>query len=93
VDAAAEYSLTRSWVLAMDVIYQYSANTRVRGNSPSGGSAFESDSGSGYSVGFAPAIEYNWSARAGVILGVRIISIGRNTSTTVTPALAVNLVY
>jgi hypothetical protein len=93
VDAAAEYSLTRSWVLAMDVIYQYNANTRVRGNLPSGGTAIQTDSGSGYSVGFAPAIEYNWSARAGVLLGVRIISIGRNTSTTVTPALAVNLVY
>ena len=39
VDAAAEYSVTRSWVLAMDVIYQYNANTRVRGNLPSGGSA------------------------------------------------------
>jgi hypothetical protein len=93
VDAAAEYSLTRSWVLAMDVVYQYNANTRVRASVPAGGSIFESDSGSGYSVGFAPAIEYNWSARAGVLLGVRIISIGRNISTSVTPALAVNLVY
>jgi hypothetical protein len=93
VDAAGEYSLTRSWVLAMDVVYQYNAHTRVRGNLPSGGGVFASDSGSAYSVGFAPAIEYNWSARAGVLLGVRIISIGRNTGTTVTPALAVNLVY
>jgi hypothetical protein len=93
VDAAAEYSLTRSWVLAMDVVYQYNANTGVRGSLPAGGAIFETDSGSGYSVGFAPAIEYNWSARAGVLLGVRIISIGRNTATSVTPALAVNLVY
>ena len=51
------------------------------------------DSGSSYSLGFAPGIEYNWSARAGVLLGVRIISIGRNTAPTVTPALAVNLVF
>jgi hypothetical protein len=93
VDAAAEYSVTRSWVLALDVVYQYNGNTRVRGNLPAAGSGFETDSGSGYSVGFAPAIEYNWSARAGALLGVRIISLGRNTSTTVTPALAVNLVY
>jgi hypothetical protein len=92
VDAAVEYSLTRSWVLAMDVVYQYNANTRVRGKQLSG-SAFETDSASAYSLGFAPAIEYNWSARAGVLFGVRIISIGRNTITTVTPALAVNLVY
>ncbi len=93
VDAAAEYSVTRSWVLAMDVVYQYNANTRVRGSLPARGGALQTDSGSGYSVGFAPAIEYNWSARAGVLLGVRIISLGRNTGTTLTPALAVNLVY
>jgi len=92
VDAAAEYSMTRNWVLAMDVIYQYNANTHVRGSAP-GVAVVEADSGSSYSVGFAPGIEYNWSARAGVLLGVRIISIGRNIATTVTPALAVNLVF
>ncbi len=90
VDAAAEYSVTRSWVLALDVVYQYNFNTRVAGTSPAG--AVAADSGTSYSVGFAPAIEYNWSARAGVLLGVRIISLGRNITTTLTPALAVNLV-
>ena len=91
-DAAGEYSVTRNWVLAMDVIYQYNANTRVRGGVP-GSAVLQSDSGSSYSLGFAPGIEYNWSARAGVLLGVRINSLGRNTTTTVTPALAVNLVF
>jgi hypothetical protein len=91
VDAAGEYSLTRSWVLAMDVVYQYDANTRVRGSAA--GTGFNADSGTSYSLGFAPAIEYNWSARAGVLLGVRVIGIGRNITTSVTPALAVNLVF
>jgi Putative MetA-pathway of phenol degradation len=90
VDAAAEYSLTRNWVLALDVVYQYNFNTRLAGGLPAG--AVMTDSGSSYSVGFAPAIEYNWSARAGVLIGVRIISLGRNITTTVTPAVAVNLV-
>jgi hypothetical protein len=90
VDGAAEYSVTRNWVLAMDVVYQYSFNTRLTGSAP--GAAVAADSGSSYSVGFAPAIEYNWSARAGVLLGVRIISLGRNITTSVTPAVAVNLV-
>jgi hypothetical protein len=96
VDAAAEYSLTRSWVLALDVVYQYNANTHVRGSAPSlpaGQLQLQLDSGSSYSVGFAPALEYNWSARAGVLLGVRIIEVGRNTAASVTPALAVNLVF
>jgi hypothetical protein len=91
VDAAAEYSLTRNWVLALDVVYQANANTRVRGTLA--GEDFRSDSGSSYSVGFAPAVEYNWSARAGVIFGVRVINIGRNTTASVTPAIAVNLVF
>jgi hypothetical protein len=92
VDAAGEYSMTRNWVLAVDVVYQYNANTLLRGSVP-GSPVLQTDSGSSYSLGFAPGIEYNWSARAGVLLGVRIISIGRNIATTVTPALAVNLVF
>ncbi len=96
-DAAAEYSLTRSWVLALDIVYQHSDSTRVTGTVPAaspaaGSSAFEQHSGSSASLGFAPAIEYNWSSRMGVLLGVRIIEIGRNTTATVTPALAVNMV-
>jgi hypothetical protein len=90
VDAAGEYSLTRSWVLALDVVYQYNASTQLRADPPGGP---VSESGSSYSLGFAPAIEYNWSARAGVLLGVRLIGLGRNTSTSITPAVAINLVF
>lgn len=93
VDAAGEYSLTRSWVLALDVVYQYNASTQVRPSLPGSPGTLQADSGSSYSLGFAPAIEYNWSARAGVLLGVRVISIGRNTTTSVTPAIAINLIY
>jgi hypothetical protein len=91
VDASVEYSITREWVAALDVVYQHNASTHLHGTDPSG--AVSADSGSSYSLGFAPAIEYNWSARAGVLLGVRIIEIGRNTSASITPAVAVNLVF
>ena len=43
VDAAAEYSVTRNWVLAMDVVYQYNANTRVRGHGERAGKARAAD--------------------------------------------------
>ena len=79
-DAAAEYSLTRSWVLALDVVYQRNASTTVSGSVPGGmpaaaGSApgaspFQSVSGSSWSIGFAPAVEYNFSSRVGALLGV-----------------------
>jgi hypothetical protein len=102
VDASAEYSATRNWVVALDVVYQHNDSTRVSGtlDSSAPGSAipgipapFTSASGSSYSLGFAPAIEYNFSAAIGVLLGVRIIDIGRNTSSTITPALALNMVF
>ena len=92
-DAAAEYSLTRNWVLAFDVVYQHNDSTRVTGTAAPGGLPLEHASGSSYSLGFAPAIEYNLSSTLGVLLGVRIIEIGRNTAATVTPAIAVNMVF
>lgn len=91
-DAAAEYSLTRHWVLALDVVYQHNDSTRVMGTSAAG-AALEQHSGSSYSLGFAPAIEYNWTSRIGALLGVRIIEIGRNTTATITPAIALNMVF
>jgi len=94
-DASAEYSLTRNWVLALDVVYQHNGNTQVSGSlfgQPADG-AFQSASGSSYSIGFAPAIEYNFSSRVGLLLGVRIIQIGRNSEASVTPAIALNMVF
>jgi hypothetical protein len=93
-DAAAEYSVTRNWVLALDVVYQHNDTTRVSGTVPgTSPPGFQSSSGSSYSIGFAPAVEYNWSARVGAIFGVRVIEIGRNTAATVTPAIALNMVF
>jgi hypothetical protein len=96
-DAAAEYSLTRTWVLALDVIYQHSAGTRVGGHVlPQGAGAFtipdfQTNSGSSDLIGFAPAIEYNWNSRVGVLVGARIFEIGRNVTASVTPVIAINI--
>ena len=93
-DAAAEYSLTRNWVLALDVVYQHNDSTRVSGTVAGAAvAAFQSSSGSSYSIGFAPAIEYNWSSRVGAIFGVRMIEIGRNTTASLTPVIALNMVF
>jgi hypothetical protein len=92
-DAAAEYSLTRNWVLALDVVYQHNDSTRVSGSVPGAAAHWRSDSGSAYSIALAPAIEYNFSARIGALLGVRLYPAGRNASASVTPALALNMVF
>jgi hypothetical protein len=92
VDLAGEYSLTRNWVLALDVVYQYGASTRITSRMPAT-PEYPVETGSSYALIFAPAIEYNFSNAVGVIFGVRIIEIGRNVSTSVTPAVAVNMVF
>lgn len=96
VDAAAEYSLTREWVLATDLIYQHSDSTRVTGSEPLAGGAsgfVNLESGASEYFALAPAVEFNWSARAGVIVGARIFVAGRNTAASVTPVAAINLVF
>lgn len=98
VDSSWEYSLTRSWVLALDVVYEHDASTGVTGSYPAAnggtsGPVFQQGSGPSWSVGFAPALEYNWSAKMGVILGARYIPIGRNSNITVAPVAAINMVF
>lgn len=98
VNAAWEYSLSQRWVLALDLTYRHDGATRVRGSIALPGSAqatspLRSDSGTSTAFGFAPAIEYNWSARVGMLVGVRVITGGHGTATTATPAVALNYVH
>jgi hypothetical protein len=100
VDASWEYSLTRSWVLALDATYRYQRNTIVTGHDAlaAQGAAQNPRSirlNTGYSdaIAFAPAIEYNWNSKVGVLLGTRVIAAGRNTAATISPAVAINIVH
>jgi len=95
VDLSGEYSLTRHWVLALDATYRHQGNTSVAGYNAlnSTGLLIQLNSGASDAFGLAPAIEYNWQRSIGVLLGVRLIPIARNTSATITPALAINFVH
>ena len=84
---AVEYSLTREWVLALDVMRESTRRTRVRGRYGSGPLVTQTIPSSAY-VGFAPAVESNWSDRSGILLGLWVIPKGHNTPASVTPALA-----
>ncbi|WP_426702756.1 transporter [Rhodanobacter sp. Col0626] len=98
-DLAWEYSLTRRWVLALDLTYSHSRTTSVTGyvRQPKSGSLpgppIRLDSGSSTAFGIAPALEYSWNANVGAIFGVRVITGGHNTVRTITPVMAINLVY
>ena len=94
VNPAWEYSVTRNWVLALDATYRHANDTRVSGyyhQSPQ--QPIRLNSGSSDAIGFAPAIEYNFNSRVGVLLGTRFIAQGRNTAATITPAIAINIVH
>jgi hypothetical protein len=99
VDASWEYSLTRSWVLALDATYRHNGATTANGvDLPDSGGAqnptgVRLSSGSSEAFGFAPAIECSWKHNWGVLLGTRLIALGHNTSATITPAVAVNYVH
>ena len=84
---AVEYSLTREWVLALDVIRESTSKTTVKGRYGGGPPVTQAFPSSSY-VGFAPAVEYNWSDTWGALLGVWVIPKGHNTPSSVTPAIA-----
>lgn len=98
VDAAWEYSLTRKWVLALDVLYQRNGSTAVTGYSvldPTGGqspSLIRLHSGLSSGFGFAPAVEYSWKRNLGVVFGTRIVRPGRNMAASITPVVGMGYV-
>jgi hypothetical protein len=94
---AFEYNATRHWVLAMDLWYEHDGATHVDGSYPSNGVgapvAFRNSSGVGQILFVAPALEYNWNSRVGIIFGVRVVAACRNETASVTPVMAINYVY
>lgn len=94
-DTAAEYSLTRNWVLATDLVWVHNSSTHLTGSEPAAGgpAVIDTQSGSSEYLAVAPAIEYNFSSRVGVIVGARIFVAGRNTGSSVTTAAAINMVF
>lgn len=90
--AAAEYSVTRNWVLAMDVQYQRDARTHVIGNAASQ-SVIRFSAPARRAISVAPAVEYNFNSRIGVIAGAIWTFAGRNTDAAIIPVVAVNMVY
>jgi len=92
LDLAGEYSVTKRWVVASDLTYHHGWNTSVAGSTPAS-PRIAYGSGSSDAVQVAPAVEYNVNSNLGMLFGVRIVAAGRNTSSTITPAIAINVVH
>jgi hypothetical protein len=95
VGVSGEYSISRNWVLGLDLVTSRTAGTKVSGTSVSAGgssSTVRFDLPQAQSWGVAPAIEYSWRPNLGVLLAARFIPRGQNVSGSVTPAVAINWV-
>lgn len=91
-----EYSINPRWVLATDLVYEKEHGARVRGTgigADRGRQAIDHRLASSWRVSLAPAVEYNWSDRGGVIVGALVSLRGRNSAAIVSPQVAVNLVF
>jgi hypothetical protein len=92
VTLAGEYSVTRNWVLALDLLYQHNDRTNLSGVE-TGAVPVREYAPTSWRFGVAPAIEYNFSSRVGVIVGARWFGAGSNTEASFTPVAAINMVY
>jgi len=92
LDASWEYSMTRSWVLALDVMYRHGDATHVLGRDALSSSEIQQSTGTSDAFGFAPGVEFSWKPTIGVLLAARVIPTGHNTTSSITPAIAINIV-
>lgn len=92
VGISPEYALTQRWVLAADIFRSYADKASVSGTDING-NLFSARPGSSGSWAVAPAVEYNWSPKYGVIAGVQLNFAGHNTSSYVAPQIALNIVF
>ena len=88
-----EFGLTQRWVLALDIYRVWADGTSVDGRVADGTVPYASRSGASGTWNLGPAVEYNWSASQGAILGVIVPTDGHNTTRSVTPEIAVNMVF
>lgn len=94
-DVAWEYSLTRSWVLALEFNNRYQAATRVRGtergDADGAMATARLDAPASDALAIAPAVEYSWTPNVGVLLAMRVIPQGHHTTRSITPVIAINI--
>lgn len=93
---SAEYSIDEHWVLALDLAYDREESAWLTGQQhlPSGKSESierRDPARSVYSI--APAVEYNFDGRYGIVAGVHYSLAGRHNGAFVKPMVAVNMVF
>ena len=96
IGSSFEYSLTRRWVLALDLFRSHDGASRIDGSTDpldALPAPVNLRTGASDAYGYAPAVEYSWTPNLGVLLGARVIAGGHNTTHSLTPAIAINYVH
>jgi hypothetical protein len=91
ISTSVEYSIDPQWVLAMDLAYNRTGASILKGASGAGSLQQRNSSRDVYSL--APAVEYNFNDRFGLIGGVQFSFAGRNNDSFITPMAAFNMVF
>jgi hypothetical protein len=86
------YALDQRWVLALDLVDTYSSSFHLKGTD-AGNAAIDTRGLPQNSFALAPAVEYNWSAKTGLIFGIEFTAAGRNTPSYVAPQIAVAMSF
>lgn len=95
ISTAVEYSINPQWVLAMDLAYNRDAASQLSGmiGQDDAATLFARRDASRDVYSFAPAVEYNFNDRIGIVGGVQFSFAGRNNGAFVTPMAAINMVF
>lgn len=92
VDLGLEYTLTQHWVPALDIAASITGATKFTGVAgTNGGNPATTGAPSSDTISLAPAIEYNFSSKVGVIFGTWFSVSGRNTPEFVAAVGALNI--
>ncbi|MGY4398835.1 hypothetical protein ACVWZA_004045 [Sphingomonas sp. UYAg733] len=89
---AAGYAIDQRWVLALDLVRSDASRVHLLGIDGLGTPVATSGNRAS-STAIAPAIEYNWSGRAGIIVGVEASFAGKNTRSYIAPQVAIALAF
>ncbi len=93
---AFEYGLNQHWAIAADLIWEYQSGTRLEGTQCASATTCFPLAGTqptrwNYSI--SPAVEYNFNASVGLIVGVQISFAGHNSTADWVPQAALSVAF
>lgn len=92
---SGEFSFTQNWVGAFDMVYLFTEKTTFQGNpgTKTDGTPAEIGSPVSWQWSFAPALEYNFNERIGLISGVWFTFAGKNSESFISGQISINYAF